>query len=197
MDADVYTLLNLGAKSSFKASFTAVFLNPGTFETKVPALGMILFKPSTWETATALVLAASATACAVWWFKRHRPSEDELERARRLKLALTGRVVDGMLLDVRMLPMSEDRTLTMLEYSYRIGGVEYECSQDVTLMREIVDPAEVRAGFPCSVRYLPGSPQNSIVVAEEWSGLRITLPELPAQSASLRQSSPEQSSQAG
>jgi len=158
---------------------------------------MTLFKPGTWETATALVLAASATACAVWWFRRHRPSAEELERARRLKLALSGRLVDGMLLDVRLLPMDENRTLTMLEYSYRIGGVEYECSQDITQMRETVDPAEVRAGFPCSVRYLPGSPQNSIVVAEEWSGLRATLPEIPTQGASLHGRAREQSSQAG
>jgi hypothetical protein len=155
---------------------------------------MTLFKPSTWETATALVLAASATACAVWWFRRHRPSPDEIERARRLNLALTGRLVDGMLLDVRTLTMSEDRTLTMLEYSYRIGGVEYECSQDITLLRDIVDPAEVRAGFPCSVRYLPGSPQNSIVVAEEWSGLRVTLPELPARGGSLPHPTTQQQS---
>jgi hypothetical protein len=157
---------------------------------------MTLFKPSTWETATALVLAASATACAVWWFRRHRPSADEIERARRLKLALTGRLVDGMLLDVRALAISEDRTLTMLEYSYRIGGVEYECSQDITLLRDIVDPADVRVGFPCSVRYEPGGPQNSIVVAEEWSGLRVTLPELPAQGGSIRQPSPQPGSQA-
>jgi len=136
--------------------------------------------PSTWETASALVLAASAACCAVWWFRRRRPTPEEIERARRMKLALTGRLVDGMLLDVRTLSVGEDRALTMLEYSYRIGGVEYECSQDVTQMGDIVDPAEVRAGFPCSVRYLPGSPQNSIVVAEEWSGLRVTLPELPA-----------------
>lgn len=153
--------------------------------------------PSTWETASALLLAASAVASAVWWFRRHRPSPDEIERARRMKLALSGRLVDGMLLDVRTLPLSEDRTLTMLEYSYRIGGVEYECSQDITQMREIVDPAEVRAGFPCSVRYLPGSPQNSIVVAEEWSGLRVALPELPTPSPSLRATARKQSSPAG
>lgn len=158
---------------------------------------MILLTPSTWETASALVLVTSATACAVWWFRRHRPSPDEIERARRMRLALSGRLVDGMLLDVRTLPMSEDRTLTMLEYSYRIGGVEYECSQDITQMREIVDPAEVRAGFPCSVRYLPGSPQNSIVVAEEWSGLRVALPELPIPGPSLHPTARKQSSPAG
>jgi hypothetical protein len=160
-------------------------------------LEMTLFMPSTWETASALVLAASAAAVAVWWFRRRRPSADEIERARRMKLALTGRLVDGMLLDVRTLAVGDDRTLTMLEYSYRIGGVEYECSQDVTQMQEIVDPAQVRAGFPCSVRYLPGSPQNSIVVAEEWSGLRVTLPELPTPGPSLRPAPRKQSSPAG
>ena len=88
-----------------------------------------------------------------------------------------GRLVDGMLLDVCEMESTTARTLTMLVYSYRIGGVEYECSQDITLCATIVDPAEVRAGFPCSVRYQPGSPQNSIVVAEEWSGLREGLPD--------------------
>jgi hypothetical protein len=43
-----------------------------------------------------------------------------------------------------------------------------------------VDPAQVRAGFPCTVRYQPGNPQNSIVVAEGWSGLREGLPQFPA-----------------
>jgi hypothetical protein len=141
---------------------------------------MVLLKPSTWEIVAALALSGAATAGAVWWFKRRKPTPEEIERERRLALARTGRVVDGMLLDVRSLEIEQGRTLTMLEYSYRIGGVEYDCSQDVTVLHDIVNPAEVRAGFPCSVRYLPGSPQNSIVVSEEWSGLRASLPKLPA-----------------
>jgi hypothetical protein len=69
--------------------------------------------------------------------------------------------------------------LTMLVYSYRIGGVDYGSSQDITNMSDVVDVAQVRAGFPCSVRYQPGNPQNSIVVAEEWTGLREGLPVWP------------------
>jgi hypothetical protein len=46
-------------------------------------------------------------------------------------------------------------------------------------MGDVVDAAQVRAGFPCSVRYQPGNAQNSIVVAEEWTGLRAGLPVLP------------------
>jgi hypothetical protein len=67
----------------------------------------------------------------------------------------------------------------MLLFNYRIAGVDYECSQDITAMGDIVNPANVRAGFPCSVRYQPGNPQNSIVVAEGWTGLREGIPQLP------------------
>jgi hypothetical protein len=69
--------------------------------------------------------------------------------------------------------------LKMLLFNYRIGGVDYECTQDITQLGGVVDVAQVRAGFPCSVRYQPGNPQNSIVVAEGWSGLRKGLPKLP------------------
>jgi len=111
---------------------------------------------------------------------RKRPTAEELERARRLFLAHSGRLVDGMLLDVCEVQAEDGRTLTMLLYSYRIGGVDYESSQDITDMRGVVDALQVRAGFPCSARYQPGNPHNSIVVAEEWSGLRAGLPVFPA-----------------
>jgi hypothetical protein len=139
---------------------------------------MTLLKPGTWEIVSSLAVAATAAACAVWWFRRRRPTADEIEQARRALLAHEGRLVDGMLLDVCEMESTDARTLTLLVYNYRIGGVDYECSQDVTTMREIVNPAEVRVGFPCSVRYHQRNPQNSIIVAEEWSGLRDGLPQL-------------------
>jgi len=46
-------------------------------------------------------------------------------------------------------------------------------------LKDIVDIPTVRAGFPCSVRYQPGNPQNSIVVSEKWSGIRTSLPVVP------------------
>ncbi len=140
---------------------------------------MTLVEPPTWETAAGLALGVSLVAFTIWWLRRHRPTPDEIERARRTYLASKGRIVDGMLLDVCALEAEDGTTRTMLEYTYRIAGVEYECSQDITAMRETVDPEEVRAGFPCSVRYLQQSPQNSIVVSEQWSGLRTTLLPLP------------------
>jgi hypothetical protein len=103
-----------------------------------------------------------------------------MERARRLFLVQSGRLVDGMLLDIYDVAAGDGRTLTMLLFNYRIAGVDYECSQDITAMRGVVKAAEVRAGFPCTVRYQPGNPQNSIVVAEGWTGLRKGLPQLPS-----------------
>jgi hypothetical protein len=140
---------------------------------------MTLISPRAWETTAGLVLVSAAAAGAVWWMRRKRPAPDEIERACRLSLAHSGRLVDGMLLDVREMESEDGRKLTLLEYSYRIGGADYECSQDITTMLDVVDPTEVRAGFPCSVRYQQSSPQNSIVVAEGWTGLRERLPELP------------------
>ena len=116
---------------------------------------------------------------------RKRPTAEELERARRQFLVQSGRLVDGMLLDICDVeipagPKEETgHTLSMLVFSYRIGGVDYECSQDITDMGGTVDAGSVRVGFPCSVRYQPGNPQNSIVVAEGWTGLRAGLRVLP------------------
>jgi hypothetical protein len=133
-----------------------------------------------WVIAAAAVLGAALLALGLWMVFRKRPTAEELERARRLFLAHSGRLVDGMLLDVCEVEAEDGRTLTMLLYSYRIGGVDYESSQDITNMRGVVDALQVRAGFPCSARYQPGNPHNSIVVAEEWSGLRVGLPVFPA-----------------
>lgn len=145
---------------------------------------MTLHDTRIWEIAAGATLLVGATALAAWMVFRKRPTPEEIELARREFLTQSGRIVDGTLLDIAEVPAPDasadpTRTLTMLIYEYRIGGVDYECSQDITHMGHVVSVAHVRAGFPCSVRYQPGNPQNSIVVAENWSGLRASLPVLP------------------
>jgi hypothetical protein len=140
---------------------------------------------NTWEIVATGAFIAALLVAGLWLLLRKGPSPEERERARRQFLSHSGRVVDGMLLDIcEVEAVAKEkngpaRTLTMLLYSYRIGGVDYESSQDVSDMLKVVDAAQVRAGFPCSARYQPGNPQNSIVVAEEWSGLRAGLPVFP------------------
>jgi hypothetical protein len=140
---------------------------------------MTLLSRNVWEAAAGVSLMAGLTVGAVLYLRRKRPTEEELERARRKLLAQAGRLIDGMLLDVREITLDDGRALTMLEYSYRSSGVDYECSQDITTLLGIMDTGLMRAGFPCTVRYQPGNPQNSIVVSESWSGLRSTLPVFP------------------
>ena len=133
-----------------------------------------------WPIAAGLASGVALGALGVWLLLRKRPTAEELERERRRFLVQSGRLVDGMLLDVTEVEAADGRTLTMLIYSYRIGGVDYECSQDLTDIRGVMDTGNVRAGFPCSVRYQPGNPQNSIVVAESRTRRRAGIPVIPA-----------------
>lgn len=141
---------------------------------------MILLDKSTWEIGAGAGAVVLLGAIVAWLVLRRRPTAEELERARRRFLVQSGRLVDGMLLDSYEMEGEDGRTLTLLLFNYRIGGVDYECSQDITGMGDVVKVDEVRVGFPCSVRYQPGNPQNSIVIAEGWSGLRAGLPQFPA-----------------
>ncbi len=63
-------------------------------------------------------------------------------------------------------------TPQIIVYNYRIAGVTYECAQDVTALAEYVHG--IRTDLPIQVRYAPHNPGNSIVVAESWSGLRLS-----------------------
>ena len=139
---------------------------------------MILLNRSGWEIAGGVAACALLGAGVTWLVLRKRPSGEEVERQRRQLLAQSGRLVDGMLLDLHEVAAEDGRTLSMLLFSYRIGGVDYECSQDITSLSSLLDLGQLRVGFPCTVRYQPGNPQNSMVVAEGWSGLRATLPQL-------------------
>jgi hypothetical protein len=153
-------------------------------------LPMTLVLPSMWRVAIGIAVLAGAAATTVWLVLRNRPSAEEQERMRRKLLAQSGRLVDGMLLDLYELNAPDGRTLSMLVFSYRVGGVDYECSQDITALRDMIHPTRIRAGFPCSVRYQTGNPHNSIVVAEDWTGLRDGLPTPPSAGNPARTVSP-------
>lgn len=141
---------------------------------------MTLRSVSPWQMAASLAVLGALPAVVLWYSLRKRPSPGELESARRTFLVESGRIADGTFLDVTEIEAEDGRMLTMLLYQYRIGGVDYQCSQDMTDLLDLIDISQVRSGFPCSIRYQQGNAQNSIVVAEAWSGLRDTLPQMPA-----------------
>jgi len=109
---------------------------------------------------------------AYFLFRRQPHSSDDTERERRSFLEQGGRITDGSVIDVQELQMAENKFSTMLIYHYDVAGVSYECSQDVTYLRPLINLHSCRLGLPTSVRYDPQNPGNSIVVSERWMGLR-------------------------
>lgn len=59
----------------------------------------------------------------------------------------------------------------LLHYTYAISGVSYETAQDITGLEERLHLARVAAGQVASVKYDPSNPSNSILLADDWSGL--------------------------
>lgn len=126
---------------------------------------------------TLAVCVAAAGGVAAWLTMRRKPTPEEIERERRAELVRTGRIIDGTILDIAEADLGEG--IRYISYNYEIGGVAYECSQDVTALRDHVTTEDLRLGFPCSVRYDFRRPENSIVLAENWSGLRLTARSVP------------------
>ena len=143
--------------------------------------GQLLHDPRAIGTIAGAVVCIGAIT--TWLILRRRPTPEEIERERRVQLVRTGRIMDGTILDISELESPTDadhpREIHFILYKYEIGGVVYECSQEVTTLRDLVTPSELRLGFPCSVRYDVHRPENSIVVAENWSGLRTTAESVP------------------
>jgi hypothetical protein len=79
-----------------------------------------------WQIVAGVTAIAAVAALALWLVLRRRPSAEEIERARRQFLVQSGRLVDGMLLDVYEVEGADGHALTFLLLSYRIGGVDYE-----------------------------------------------------------------------
>ncbi|HWR35778.1 MAG TPA: hypothetical protein VN622_07935 [Clostridia bacterium] len=106
------------------------------------------------------------------WLRSHKKTEEQREHERRQRISLTGRITDGTVIDVHESTDELHGTIQLLIYQYDVAGVSYECSQDVTYLRQFIDLHSCRIGLPTSIKYDPHNPGNSIVISEEWSGLR-------------------------
>jgi hypothetical protein len=100
---------------------------------------------------------------AAWraW-KNSRVSPEERERLRRSSLVAGGKMGDARLVEFR------DK---LVFYCYDVRGIEYTASQDIGALEKYI-PAELSADGNLYVKYDPRNPANSIVLAENWSGLR-------------------------
>ena len=140
--------------------------------------------------AAAAVLAAAAAAFVQHLFQKPEDPEAE-ERRRRSQLNQVGRIVEGLVVELveapaappapdsqtrssRKPPAAESGGRGMrrlVRYSYSISGITYETAQDVTGLEERLCLERLAAGQPASVKYDPANPSNSILVADDWSGL--------------------------
>lgn len=137
-----------------------------------------------------MVVAAGAVTLQHVLRKPESP-EDE-ERRRRFQLNQVGRIVEGLVVELVETPASAplvpatgmfSRRSTvsptsgasalrrLIRYSYSISGVTYETAQDVTGLEERLCLERLAAGQPASVKYDPSNPSNSILVADDWSGI--------------------------
>jgi hypothetical protein len=112
--------------------------------------------------ASILVVLLGLMGYRAW--QSSRVSPEERERRRRSLLVARGKMGDAQVLDIR------DEVLV---YSYGVRGVEYTASQDISHLRDYLPPDYHTSIGPVVVRYDPRNPANSIVLAEDWSGLRI------------------------
>ncbi len=115
--------------------------------------------------------AVAAVAGGVWLLRRlRRPTPEQAECARRLRLHAIGRIAAGEILD--MLPVEGDPALPpTLVYQYEVGGVTYQVSQALHLVPVALDPASWIPGWPVQVKFDPANPGNSMVACEHWRGL--------------------------
>jgi hypothetical protein len=143
-----------------------------------------------WRLALGMFAAAvAAVAMIAYAFFRPVERPQDVERKRRLHLNQIGRIAEGQVVDLiehppessesgkrvfgsRARPLPDPRPRHLVSYSYAISGVTYHTAQDITGLEGQIRFERLVAGQPASVKYDPSNPSDSILVADDWSGLR-------------------------
>jgi len=136
-------------------------------------------------------LAVLAIIGLVFWLRRKPEDSGELERQRRAYLNRVGRIVEGQVLEIaehardakdsgarspgmfgkNRVIVAANGMQRLIHYTYSISGVTYETAQDITGLEERLLLTRAAAGQTASVKYDPSNPSNSILLADDWSGL--------------------------
>jgi hypothetical protein len=109
-------------------------------------------------------VALPVVAAGVYLVLRIRRKPKDKEQRRRLEVNSIGRLADATILEI---------TDDAIVYEYSVRGITYTASQDISKLRELIpgDPERL-IGRPASLKYSSQNPANSILLCEEWSGLR-------------------------
>jgi hypothetical protein len=114
-----------------------------------------------------LCVAGGIALLAAWAALRPRWTPEKRERRRRLDLHTHGRLGDALLTEVHG---------DTLYYTYTVRGVHYAASQDIGSLRDRLPGEPERLGGMVAMKYSGQNPANSILICEEWSGLRLPPP---------------------
>jgi hypothetical protein len=115
------------------------------------------------EVSMLAALAILLIAAGIWLFLSSRQTAAQRERRRRMIINRIGRMGDATIIDVRD---------CVLFYSYEIRGVAYTTSQDASEFKDQLPAETSNLVGPAGMKYSSNNPANSIVICEEWSGLR-------------------------
>ena len=144
---------------------------------------------SDWRSLPVAGIGLMAAVGAYFLFRPKKEDAAEVERQRRAYLNRVGRIVEGQIVEVAEhsggAPEASDpegpggshtmgverRPPKLLGYTYAISGVTYETAQDITGLEGKLHLTRVAAGQTASVKYDPANPSNSILLADDWSGL--------------------------
>lgn len=110
------------------------------------------------------IFAAGLVGLAAWIAVKRHTTPEKREKRRRMRLFKTGRLGDALVNEVGE---------NLLYYEYTLRGVQYTASQDVTALRERLPEDLSRLIGPSGMKYDSNNPGNSILICEEWSGLRV------------------------
>jgi hypothetical protein len=115
------------------------------------------------------VLCLAAGAALLWMgvALRSHLTPEKRERRRRLELNSDGRLGDALLTEFHE---------NTLYYTYDVRGVHYAASQDISSLRDRLPEDAERLGGMVSMKYSGRNPANSILICEDWSGLRLPPP---------------------
>ena len=114
-----------------------------------------------------LVVAAALLGMVLYLLFRDRQSPAEKEKRRRLMVNQEGRIGDATITEVH-----DD----IVFYEYSVRGVQYTASQDISQLREHIPTDPDRLIGSVGLKYSTANPANSIIICEQWSGLRIGSP---------------------
>jgi hypothetical protein len=119
---------------------------------------------SAWQMIALALVSLALLALGIYILFRIRRNPKDKEQRRRLTVNQYGRIGDATITEVH------DNTVF---YQYSVRGVMYAASQDISQLLDHIPMDPHRLIGPVGLKYSTRNPANSIILCEQWSGLRV------------------------